>query len=79
MDYSSNSTAAVFAVGSTNTTINIPVIEDNILEPPEMFSLNFSIPSSLRNRVHTGSTNTASGSIKDSTGKTILYVFANSL
>ena len=71
MDYTSTSIDATFAVGSTNTTINIPVIEDNILEPPETFSLNFNIPLSLRNRVHAGSPNTATGSIEDSTGKTI--------
>ena len=74
MDYISASVNAIFAVGSANTTINIPVIEDDILEPPETFNLNFSIPSLLRNRIHTGSPNTASGSIEDSTGKTIVYL-----
>ena len=74
MDYTSTSVNAIFAVGSDNTTINIPVIKDDILELPETFNLNFSIPSLLRNRVHTGSPNAASGIIEDSTGKTIVYL-----
>lgn len=72
MDYTSTSINAIFAVGSTSTIINIPVIQDDILEPPETFSLSLSIPPSFRNQVHTGIPNTASGSIEDSTGKTII-------
>ena len=90
VDYTSTPIDAIFAVGSTNTTINIPVTKDNISEPTETFSLNFNIPLSLRNRVHTdfniplslhnrvhaGSPNTATGNIEDSTGKTI-YLLIN--
>ena len=71
VDYNSTPINATFIVGSTNTTINVPVIKDSILEQSETFRLNFIIPSSIRSRVHPGSPSTATGNINDSNGKAI--------
>ena len=68
-DYTSAPITATFTVGSTNTTINVPVTRDDILEERETFNLNFSIPSSLSGQVVPGNITTATGIIIDDTSK----------
>ena len=51
------------------TTIDVPVVKDDIAEELETFSLTLSIPSSLRGRVTPGDIVTATATIIDETGK----------
>ena len=69
MDYTSTAVNATFTAGTANTTVNVSVTNDNILEPSEMFGLIFTIPSMLSTRVLMGNPNMATGNIIDSTGK----------
>ena len=72
MDYTSTPINATFAVGTANTTVNVPVTEDEILEPSESFSLTFTVTPMLSTRVLVGDPNTATGNIIDSNGKDLL-------
>ena len=74
MDYDSSPLTATFTAGSTNTTVNVPVIKDNIAEVSERFSLNFSIPSSLEGRVIPGMITQSFGIIIDITSKQIFQI-----
>ena len=69
MDYDSNSLTAIFTAGSTSTTVNVPVTNDNIVEGPETFDLTFTIPSSLGGQVILGTITNANGNIIDNTSK----------
>ena len=69
IDYSSTPINATFAPGFSSTTVNILVMEDDIVESSETFSLSIIIPSSLGSRVLPGRLNTAIGRITDSNGK----------
>ena len=69
MDYVSTPIMATFAAGTTSTTINVPVINDNIGEGSETFDLSFTIPLSLSGRVIPGSITAAVGNITDDTRK----------
>ena len=71
MDYDSTPLNATFTAGSTSTIVNVPVIKDDIAEKSETFNLNFTIPSSLENRVISGTITTAVGNITDNTSKKI--------
>jgi hypothetical protein len=44
-DYNAVSGTATFAVGSTATTVTVPVIGDSVIEPDETFLVNLSAPS----------------------------------
>ena len=72
MDYTSTAIIATFAAGTANTTVNVPVTKDEILEPSESFGLTFTVPSMLSTRVLVGDPNTATGDIIDSNGKNLL-------
>ena len=69
MDYNSTPITSTFTIGSTSTTVNVPVIEDNIVEELETFDITFTIPSSLRDRVMLGTITKAMCSITDNTSK----------
>jgi len=69
VDYNSTPITATFTAGTTSTTVNVPVNNDNIVEKSEMFDLNFIIPSSLSGRVMSGTITKAVGNITDDTGK----------
>ena len=71
MDYDSTPLTATFTAGSTSTTVNVPVIKDDIAEQIETFDLIFIIPPSLKDRVISGTIITAVGNITDSTSKKI--------
>ena len=72
IDYTSIPINATFPVGTNSTTIDIPVTKDNTVEEVETFNLNFSIPSSLQDRVIPGDITTAIGMIIDDTGKIVI-------
>ena len=55
--------------GATNTTVRVAVINDNIVERDEMFSMSLNVPSSLGSGIVAGSITNATGSIIDTTGK----------
>ena len=69
VDYTSAPINATFPVGSTSTTVVVPVSKDNILEERETFNLNFSIPSSLNGQIVPGNITTATGIVVDDTSK----------
>ena len=69
IDYSSTPIKATFAPGFSSTTVNILIMEDDIVESSETFSLSIIIPSSLGSQVLPGRLNTAIGRITDSNGK----------
>ena len=69
MDYDSTTITATFTAGSTSTTVNVPVIMDNIAERPEEFDLTLTIPSSLTGQVISGNIINAVGIITDNTSK----------
>ena len=69
MDYNTTAIDVTFTAGSTSTTVNVPLINDSIAEGPEIFDLNFTIPSSLSGRVIPGTITEAIGYILDDTSK----------
>ena len=71
MDYTSTPIIASFAIGATNTTVNIPVTKDNTAEESETFDLTFIIPPSLRGQVIPGKITSAVGVITDDTSKIV--------
>ena len=73
MDYDSTPINATFTAGSTNTTVNITVILDSVAERDELFNLNFTIPSSLKDKVLFGHTTSTTCTIIDNTSKECLY------
>lgn len=60
---------ATFPIGTEMTTINVPVIMDNVIEKVEAFKLNFVILTSLSGKVVPGTITSATGFIIDETGK----------
>ena len=76
VDFTFVPTTATFSPGSTNTTINITVSKDNILEKREIFNLNLKIPESLADQVIPGNITIATGVIIDDTSKNkLLTIF----
>ena len=69
MDYDSTPITATFTAGTNSTTVNVSLINDSIVEGPETFDLNFTIPSSLHGHVIPGAITKAIGSVTDDTGK----------
>ena len=69
MDYTSTPINTTFTAGTASTTVNVPVTEDEILEPSESFGLTITVPPMLSTRVLVGDPNTATGNIIDSNGK----------
>ena len=69
MDYTSTPITTTFPAGATSIVIDIPVTVDDIVEESEMFDLNFTISSSLNDRIIPGSITKATAVITDDTGK----------
>jgi len=70
VDYDSNPFIATFTAGTTSTTVNVSVTNDNIAEKSETFDLSLDISQSLSGRVISGTITKAVGNITDDTGKT---------
>ena len=71
MDYTSTPITATFTAGTNNTTINISVTIDDIVEESETFNLGLTISTSLNDRITLGTTSTATATITDDTSKDI--------
>ena len=69
MDYDSNPIMATFTAGSTSAMVDVPVTVDGIVEEPETFDLNFTIPSSLQGHIMPGVNTTAIAIITDNSSK----------
>ena len=69
MDYGSTPINATFTIGSTSTTVNIPLTKDNIAEELEKFDITIAIPSSFKDQVILGDVTNAFGTIIDNTSK----------
>ena len=77
MDYDSNPIDDVtFTAGSTNATVNVPLINDDIVESPETFYLIFDIPSSLQGQVVAGNTTKVVAIIVDDDSKNSFAKFS---
>ena len=69
MDYNSTPINATFTAGTIRTMVNVPLINDNIVEAPETFHLSFTIPSLLQGQVIPGAINMAVATITDNSSK----------
>ena len=67
VDFISIPLNASVPAGQTNTTVTVPILQDNIVENNEMFSLQLVLPVSIPGVTLAG-VNTAMGTILDSTG-----------
>ena len=72
MDYDSSPINATFIAGTNSTTVNITVIMDGVAERDELFNLNFTISSSLKNKILFGNTTNSTCIIVDKTSKECL-------
>ena len=68
-DFNSTPLNATIPAGATNTTVRVPVMNDNIVEGDEMFSMSLNVPSSLSPGIVADSISSAIGIIRDSTSK----------
>ena len=74
MDYNTTPITATFIAGATTTAVNVSLINDTIVEGPETFDLNITIPPPLNGRVILGNVTKAIGNITDNTGKTYVLI-----
>ena len=72
MDYDSTPINATFIAGTNSTTVNITVIMDGVAERDELFDLNFTIPSSLKDKISFGDATSAVCIVADNTSKKCL-------
>ena len=68
-DFNSNTQNATIISGNNNTTVNITVTNDKIVERNETFSMSLNVPSSLGPGIVAGVVNSATGTIIDTTSK----------
>ena len=66
MDYSSTSVSATFPAGVNSTTVNVPVISDNIVERNETLQLEVYVPVPAKYAIKTGKPSKAIAVITDS-------------
>ena len=66
MDYTSTPINATFPAGVNNTTVDIPVTVDNIVEENETFQVEIFIPVPAKYAVEPGNPSKASVTITDS-------------
>ena len=66
MDHNSTSVSATFPAGINSTTVNIPVISDNIVEKNETLQLEIYVPVPAKYAVKTGKPSKAIAIITDS-------------
>ena len=70
-DFNSTPFTAKIPAGATTTTVRVPVMNDNIVEGDETFSMSLTVPSSLGPGIVAGSVTSSTGIIVDSTSKCI--------
>ena len=74
MDYDSTPITATISAGTASTTVNVPLINDSIVEGPETFNLSITISPSLSGQVELGTIIEAIGNIIDDTGRTLCLI-----
>ena len=68
-DFDATTQTVTIIAGTNSSTINITVINDDIVEGNETFNMSFSLPSSLSPGITTGAITNATASIIDTTSK----------
>jgi len=68
VDYASTPITATFPAGTTSVNINVPVMNDDIVEGTELFDIEITIDNSSRENAQLGNINIATVQITDSTG-----------
>ena len=74
VDYTSTSITATFPAGINSTTVNIPVIRDNIVERNETIQLEIYLPVPAKYAVETGNPSKATAIITDSSSTYVIFV-----
>ena len=67
VDFNSTTQTATVTAGASSSTINITVINDNIVEGDEMFTMTLNVPTSPG--ITTGNITIATATITDSTSR----------
>ena len=67
VDFNSTTQTATVTAGASSSTINITVINDNIVEGDEMFTMTLNVPTSPG--ITTGNITMATATITDSTSR----------
>ena len=68
-DFNSVTQTATIAAGTNSSMVNIPVINDNIVEGDETFNMSLTVPSSLGLGIRTGTITNVTVTIIDTSGK----------
>ena len=74
IDYNSTTQTVTIIAGTNNSTVNVTVTDDNIVEGNETFSMFLTLPSSLGPRIMTGDITSATGIIIDTSGKYLIII-----
>ena len=74
VDYDNTTLTATFTNGSNITTVEIPIINDTIVEKNEVFNVTINLPKTTGVRVMVGDRSTATAVIIDSS--MLIYVAA---
>ena len=69
IDFDSASQNVTIIAGTNSSTLNITVINDNIVEENETFNMNLTVPSSLGPGITTGHITTATATIISTNSK----------
>ena len=68
-DFNSTTQTVTITTGANGSMVNIPLINDDVVEGDEIFSMSLTVPSSLGPGITTGSNTSAILTIIDTTGK----------
>ena len=69
VDFNSTTQTAVITAGTNSSTVSIPVMNDNIVEGDEMFTMNLNVPASLGPGIIAGAITMATATIIDTNSK----------
>jgi len=69
VDFDSASQTATITAGTSSSTVNITVVDDDTVEGDEMFIMNLNVPTSLGPGIVAGTITMATATIIDTTSK----------
>ena len=69
VDFNSTTQTATIIAGTSNSTINITLYDDDIFEDDESFNISLTVPTSNNSRITAGNITSAIGLIIDITGE----------
>ena len=69
VDFNSIAQTVIIAAGTSSSTVNITVTEDNIVEGYEMFTMDLRVPTSLGPGIIAGAITMATATIIDTNGR----------